>query len=42
MYTPVKGVKGMADSIKKRQKAAGDLFSTAVSHIRQPIEAIFN
>jgi hypothetical protein len=42
MYTPVKGVKGMPDIIKKRLKAADDLFSTAVSRIRQPIEAIFN
>jgi hypothetical protein len=42
MYTPVKGVKGMPDVIKKRIKAADDLFSTAVSRIRQPIEAIFN
>lgn len=41
MYTPVKGVKGMSDIIKKRLKAADDLFSTAVSRIRQPIEAIF-
>jgi hypothetical protein len=42
MYTPVKGIKGMPDIIKKRLKAADDLFSTAVSRIRQPIEAIFN
>lgn len=42
MYTPVKGVKGMPDIIKKRLKAADDLFSTAVSRVRQPIEAIFN
>ena len=42
MYTPVKGVKGMPDIIKQRLKAADDLFSTAVSRIRQPIEAIFN
>lgn len=41
MYTPIKGVKGMADIIKKRLKAADDLFSTAVSRIRQPIEAVF-
>ena len=39
MYTPVKAVKGMADVIKKRDKAANDLFSTAVSRVRQPIEA---
>ena len=42
MYTPVKSVKGMSDTIKQRLKAADDLFSIAVSSIRQPIEAIFN
>nr|WP_320117161.1 transposase [uncultured Marinifilum sp.] len=39
---PIKGVKGMPDIIKQRIKAADDLFSTAVSRIRQPVEAIFN
>ncbi len=42
MYTPEKGVKGMPDIIKQRLKAADDLFSTAVSRFRQPIEATFN
>ena len=42
MYTPIKRVKGMSDLIKQRIKAADDLFSTAVSRLRQPIEAIFN
>lgn len=42
MLTPVKAVKGMSDVIKKRIKAADDLFSTAVSRIRQPVEALFN
>ncbi len=42
MLTPVKAVKGMADEIKQRTKAADDLFSTAVSRVRQPIEALFN
>lgn len=42
MFTPVKAVKGMTDIIKQRIKAADDLFSTAVSRIRQPIEAIFS
>lgn len=42
MYTPVKGVKGMPDVIKQRIKAADDLFSTAVSRIRQPVESLFN
>jgi len=42
MLTPIKGIKGMDETIKKRIKAADDLFSTAVSRIRQPIEALFN
>lgn len=42
MYTPIKAVKGMTDVIKKRDKAADDLFSRAVSRVRQPIEAFFN
>lgn len=42
MLTPVKGVKGMSDAIKKFNRAADDLFSTAVSRVRQPIEALFN
>ena len=42
MLTPVKAVKGMPDVIKQRSKAADDLFSTAVSKVRQPVEAIFN
>lgn len=40
--TPVKAVKGMADVIKQRIIAADNLFSTAVSRVRQPVEAIFN
>ena len=42
MMTPVKGVKGEAKGLKQRDKAANDLFSTAVSRIRQPIESLFN
>lgn len=42
MLTPVKAVKGMQDQHKQRNKAYDDLFSTAVSRIRQPIEALFN
>ncbi len=42
MLSPVKAVKGMTDVIKQRIKAADDLFSTSVSRIRQPVEAIFN
>jgi len=39
---PIKAVKGMDDVIKHRIKAADDLFSTAVSRIRQPVESMFN
>ena len=42
MLTPVKAIKGMPEVIKQRIKAANDLFSTAVSRVRQPIEAMFN
>jgi hypothetical protein len=42
MLTPVKGVKGQPEVIKQRDKAADDLFSAAVSTIRQPIESLFN
>lgn len=42
MLSPIKAVKGMEEVIKQRIKAANDLFSTAVSRVRQPIEAIFN
>jgi len=42
MFTPVKEIKNQSDAIKKRDKAANDLFSKAVSKIRQPIESLFN
>tara|TARA_R110000868_G_scaffold67582_9_gene200448 strand:- start:12886 stop:13788 length:903 start_codon:yes stop_codon:yes gene_type:complete len=42
MMTPVKAVKGECQEIKNRDKAANDLFSVAVSRIRQPIESLFN
>jgi len=42
MFTPVKGVKGQPEVIKHRDKAADELFSAAVSTIRQPIESLFN
>lgn len=40
--TPVKGIKGECQENKNRDKAANDLFSTAVSRVRQPIESFFN
>ncbi len=42
MLTPVKAIKGQCEELKQRDKAFNDLFSTAVSKVRQPIEAFFN
>lgn len=42
MMIPIKAVKGQALKISQIDKAANDLYSTAVSRIRQPIEALFN
>jgi len=42
MMIPIKSVKGQALKISQIDKAANDLYSTAVSRIRQPIKALFN
>lgn len=42
MLTPIKGIKGKCQELKNWDKAANDLFSNAVSRIRQPIESLFN
>lgn len=42
MLTPVKKIKGEPDFVRKMHKAADELFSKAVSKIRQPIEAFFS
>lgn len=42
IYTPVKLVKGEDPHSRQFKHAADQLFSTAVSRIRQPIEAFFN
>ena len=42
MLTPVKGIKGQTNWEKQIDKAANDLFSKAVSSVRQPIESFFN
>lgn len=42
IYTPVKLVKGQSQWERQFSKAANELFSTAVSRIRQPIESLFN
>lgn len=39
MLTPVKAIKGEDSIITQREKAGRDLFSTAVSKVRQPIES---
>ncbi|RRD56308.1 IS4/IS5 family transposase [Tannerella forsythia] len=42
MLTPVKAIKGQCEELKQRDKAFNELFSRAVSKVRQPIEAFFN
>jgi len=42
ILTPVKAVKNQAQVLTQRDKAANDLYSRAVSAIRQPIESLFN
>ena len=42
ILTPVKAIKGQSDVIRQWNKAADDLYSRAVSRIRQPIESLFN
>jgi len=42
LLTPIKYKKGQPLEDKQRHKAADDLYSTAVSKIRQPIESLFN
>lgn len=42
MPTPIKLVKGECGAVRQFKKAADDLFSTAVSRVRQPIESFFN
>lgn len=42
MLTPVKAVKGMPNVLKNFDRAKNDLYSRAVSKIRQPIESLFN
>jgi hypothetical protein len=42
MLTPVKGIKRQSENIRLWDKAANDLFPTAVSRVRQPTESLFN
>jgi hypothetical protein len=41
LFAPVKYARGVPQEVKQRNKAADDLFSRAVSAIRQPIESLF-
>jgi hypothetical protein len=42
MLTPVKAIKNQAECLKQMDKAYNDLFSKAVSTVRQPIEGLFS
>lgn len=42
MFTPIRETQGKADCLKNMDRAHKDLFSRAVSTIRQPIESFFN
>jgi hypothetical protein len=42
MLTPIKGIKGQTEQEKQRDKAFLDLFSAAVSSVREPIESLFS
>lgn len=42
IYTPVKLIKAETAQQRQFKKAADELFSTAVSKVRQPIESLFN
>lgn len=42
MLTPIKAVKGQSERERQSFRAYNDLFSTAVSKVRQPIESFFN
>jgi hypothetical protein len=42
ILTPVKAVKGQSIETRQWDKAANDLYSKAVSTVRQPIESLFN
>ena len=41
-YAPVKSIKGAHEEEKQRSKAADDIYSQAVSSVREPIEALFS
>lgn len=42
LFTPVKYKRGQTLEYRQRHKAADDLYSTAISKLKQPIESLFN
>lgn len=42
MFTPIKAIKNQCDRLNQFDRAYNDLYSKAVSKIRQPIESLFN
>lgn len=42
LMTPIKDVKGMCPLLKQYDKAYKDLYNTAISVVRQPIESLFS
>jgi hypothetical protein len=42
ILTPVKAIQNQSEFMKQRDKAANDVYSRAVSGVRQPIESLFN
>ena len=42
LLTPVKAVKGATEEERQRNKAADDLYSAAVSSVREPVEALYS
>jgi hypothetical protein len=42
ILTPVKAIQNQSDSNKYWDRAANDLYSRAISRVRQPIESLFN
>ena len=41
-YAPIKSIKGASEGEKRRSKAADELYSQAVSSVREQIEALFS
>ena len=42
LLTPIKDKKGWENILKQRDTAFNEVFNTAISKIRQPIESLFN